>query len=190
MNSRDFTRYLIDERKEKYVHMCVYVCLLREKGKKMKKKKKGGKILIRTADEIVFLWKKWDCCLPEVILRGCNRKGRGRLLSVICRAPIGDKFTPCCSEIISHLYLLLDALHSFPQALWMCDLGILSFPFPSGLLSLTLGIWLHASPSRQCAFHFQEIVFLESQNKKFIAHANHSSQNKTISKNYPSLHKN
>lgn len=40
MNSRDFTRYLIDERKEKYVHMCVYVCLLREKGKKMKKKKK------------------------------------------------------------------------------------------------------------------------------------------------------
>lgn len=122
-------------------------------------------------------------CCPS--LEGCNRKGGGGLLFVSWRAHIRDKFTPCCSEIISHLYLFLDALHPFPQALWMCDLEIISHLFTSGLLGLTPGIWLHASKSRKFAFLFQETVFQESQKKKKIkctAHANHSSKNKTILK--------
>ena len=103
-------------------------------------------------------------CCPS--LEGCDRKGGGVLLFVSWRARIRDKFTPCCSEIISHLYLFLDAVHPFPQALWMCDLEIISLPFTSGLLGLTPGIWLHASKSRKFAFLFQEIVFQESQKKK------------------------
>lgn len=120
-------------------------------------------------------------CCPS--LEGCNRKGGGGLLFVSWRAHIRDKFTPCCSEIISHLYLFL-MLFILSPGLGVGDLEIISHLFTSGLLGLTPGsIWLHASKSRKFAFLFQETVFQESQKKKKIkctAHANHSSKNKTI----------
>ena len=166
----------------------MYVCLIKGKVKKLQDFK-------QTAYKIVFLCKKRDWHLPAVPRwRGVTEREVGDCFFVSWRAHIRDKFTPCCSEIVSHLYLFLDALHPFPQALWMCDLEIISFPFTSGLMGLTPGIWLHASKSRKFAFLFQETVFQQSQKKKKKnqMHCTCKSffQNQYNSKNYPSLHKN
>lgn len=104
---------------------------------------------------------------------------------VSCGARTGDKYTPCCSEIISCLGLFFDALYSFPQVSWMCDLGIISLPFTSGLLGLILGMWLDVSQSRKIVFLFQKNRISEVTKNKCIAHANHSSKKQNISKNYP-----
>lgn len=158
----------------------MYVCLIKGKVKKLQDFK-------QTAYKIVFLCKKRDWHLPAVPRwRGVTEREVGDCFFVSWRAHIRDKFTPCCSEIVSHL-------HPFPQALWMCDLEIISFPFTSGLMGLTPGIWLHASKSRKFAFLFQETVFQESQKKKKNQmHCTCKSffQNQNNSKNYPSLHKN
>lgn len=102
------------------------------------------------------------------------------LFSVHHRPHTRDKFTPCCSEVISHLYLCLDVSHSFPRATWMDHLGIISF-----LWSKSSGF---NSGCLATCFLIEKIGFLFPGNVskiskcKCIGQANHSCQKQTNSK--------